>query len=132
MTGSLCVPNVGLGDIQITFNQHDDAEVERAMKMLADMQARGYAILVQLGDGTYARVERIDHRVGRYILTLPDDHLLPPGAEIIDAPVAQKALPPANGLDDGVPLPKKRGRPRKVGIPIARAHATGIARSAGG
>lgn len=116
-TGSLCVPNVGLGDIEVRFNQHDSAEGQKALRMLLDMQQRGYAILVRLDDGSYVRATSIDAERGCYIVQLPD------APEVIAAAMASV-------LDE--PIKKKRGRPRKVSIPIGRAHAVGIARSAGG
>lgn len=115
MTGSLCVPNVGLGDIEIVFNQHNTDERDKAIRMLQDMQQRGYAILVRLDDGSYVRATEIDAERGRYIVQLPEG----------------STHQAAEDLDDGPPLKRKRGRPRK-GIPIHRARATGIARSAGG
>lgn len=111
MTGSLCVPNVGLGDIEVRFNQHDSAERDKALRMLTDMQKRGYAILVRLDDGSYTRAVEIDTARGCYVVQLPDG----------DAQV------------DGVELKPRRGRKARTSrVPIERAHAVGIARSAGG
>lgn len=112
MTGSLSVLNVGAGDIQITFNQHDSGEREKALKMLTDMQTRGYAILVRLDDGTYTRATRVDAETGHYIIQLPDDA----------AHEAAEAIEPA---------PKGR-RGRKARILVEKAQAVGVARSAGG
>lgn len=119
-TGSLSVLNTGIGDIQITFNEHDEAEVAKAIKMLTDMQARGYAVLVQLGDGTYVRAKSIDAARGRYILQLPERQVDLAGPDV-----------------ELVTLKKRRGRPRKdgtvtVSTPVHRSRATGVARSAGG
>lgn len=118
--GSLNVLNVGAGDIALNFNHLDEAEAEKAVRMLKDMQARGYAILVRLDDDTYVRAIDIDASRGRYLIQLPESMPLPAGAEEI------AATDPA--------LKKRRGRPpgRRVSMPIERAHATGIARSAGG
>lgn len=109
MTGSLSVLNVGAGDIEIVFNQHNQDEVDKALRMLNDMQKRGYAILIRLDDGSYTRVTEIDATRGRYIVQLPDGSTL------------------AGSTDE----PKKRGRPRKS-VSVTKAHATGVARSAGG
>jgi hypothetical protein len=112
MTGELCVLNVGAGDIKVVFNEHDEAERAKAIRMLTDMQQRGYAILVELTDGSYTRAEAIDASRGRYVVTVPDDAEVPAHAE---------------------PVPtRRRGRPRKVSIPVERAKAVGVARSAGG
>jgi hypothetical protein len=112
VTGSLSVLNVGAGDIQIVFDRHDSDERDKALRMLKDMQARGYAILVKLADGTHVRAQRIDPNLGRYIVELPGD---------VPAPADAEMLPP-----------RKRGRPRRAAIPVTKAHATGVARSAGG
>lgn len=117
--GSLCVPNVGLGDIEVRFNQHSSEEREKALRMLKDMQQRGYAILVRLEDGSYVRATSVDAERGCYVVQMPE-------AE------PERAPEKSTGLDDGPPLKSKRGRPRKVRIPIERAHAVGVARSAGG
>ncbi|MGE3278045.1 MAG: hypothetical protein AB7O67_23280 [Vicinamibacterales bacterium] len=109
-TGTLSVLNVGAGDIQVSFNQHDAEERQRAVRMLKDMQARGYAILVRLDDGTYTRALEIDEAHGAYVIQTPE-----PAAA---APVAE---PPRRG--------RRRGRTK---VPFEQAKAIGVARSAGG
>lgn len=117
MSGFLNVLNVGAGDIALTFNEMDDAEAQRALKMLTDMAARGYAILVQLKDGSYARAKKVDATRGRYIIQIPAEAPLPEAAE--------EVRPAKRGR-------KAKGRSREVAVPIHKARATGIARSAGG
>lgn len=119
MNGSLSVLNVGAGDISITFNQHDTGERDKALRMLKDMQKRGYAILVRLDDGTYTRALEIDETRGCYVIQEPAE--LPAG----DASPA-----PTGDAPNDAPV-KRRGRHRKS-VPIEKAHATGVARSAGG
>ena len=116
MNGSLSVLNVGAGDISITFNQHDTGERDKALRMLKDMQKRGYAILVRLDDGTYTRALEIDETHGCYVIQEPEELPATPTGE----------APPSDA-----PATKRRGRPRKS-VPIEKAHATGVARSAGG
>ena len=121
MHGSLSVLNVGAGDIEVVFNQHDAGERERAIGMLKDMQARGYAILVRLEDGSYVRAESIDADRGRYIVQVPTD----------------TALQAAGAEDVGEPAPTLKGRRRprrgrRMSVPIEGVHAMGVARSAGG
>lgn len=116
----LSVLNTGVGDIQVTFNQHDTGELEKDIRMLTDMQSRGYAILVQLEDGTYVRATEIDATRGRYIVQLPAADVAKAGPDAIVEPVR-----------------RKRGRPRKsdtvrVSVPVEKTRATGVARSAGG
>lgn len=118
MTGSLSVLNVGAGDIKVVFNKDDNGESKRAIRMLTDMQQRGYLIAVELPDGSYTRAERIDATRGRYVITVPDDVADPPEAEPVASP---KKKPAAKG---------KRGR--KVSVSIRRSRAVGVARSAGG
>lgn len=146
MTGSLSVLNVGAGDIEVIFNQHDSTERDRAIRMLKDMQARGYAILVRLDDGSYVRAKEVDAERGRYIVQLPEGGTHAAAEPIDDAPaieVTAKAPEPgtcACGCGKKVKAGKqwvlghhrrKKGG-RKVAVPVHRAHATGIARSAGG
>ena len=117
MTGELNVLNVGSGDIAICFNQHDTGERAKAIRMLKDMQARGYALLMQLDDGSYTRVVDIDQTRGRYIVQLPEDKVALAGDEV------------------EVEAPRKRGRQKgsvKVSAPIQKRKVTGVARSAGG
>lgn len=79
MTGSLSILNTGAGDIVVTFEDHDDAEVEKAIAMLEDMQKRGYAIMVRLDDGTYTRATAIDRATKSYIVRPPDAERKPRG-----------------------------------------------------
>ena len=112
MTGSLSILNVGAGDIEVRFNEHQPEEVERAIKMLKEMQARGYAILVKQADGSYVRAVEIDATRGCYIVS---------GEVVEPAPATAVGRPPSRG---------RRGR--RVSQPIASSHAVGVARSAGG
>jgi hypothetical protein len=114
MTGSLSVLNTGAGDIVVSFNEHDDAETDRAIAMLLDMQKRGYAILVRQDDGSYARAIAINKETKSYVV-------MPPAVETIDE-AAEPTL-----------TPKRRGLPRKkVEQPVRSRRAVGVARSAGG
>lgn len=136
MTGSLSILNVGAGDITLSFNQHDDAELKRAIEILTAARDRGFAILVKQEDGSYARAVDIDPNRGVYII----------GGKSLPAVKERLALPPIpEGADAGVevydapadvvdaPRPKRRGRPPgRREQPIARSHAVGVARSAGG
>jgi hypothetical protein len=114
MTGSLSVLNVGAGDIEVRFNPHQPEEIARAIKMLRDMQQRGYAILVKQDDGSYARAVEIDEQHACYVISGEPQAPAQPSAE----------TPPATKTKNG-----RRGRRRQ---PIASSHAVGVARSAGG
>lgn len=134
MTGSLSVLNVGAGDIELKFNPHQPDELERALKMLKDMEQRGYAILVREADGSYVRAKGVDAERGVYIisgepqLSLEAKGRLPVTLDAqydVDAPPEPPALPEA-------PPKKRRGRPPNRTAPIATSQATAIGRSAGG
>jgi hypothetical protein len=112
-TGSLSVLNVGAGDIEVRFNPHQPEEMNRALRMLTDMQKRGYAILVKQDDGSYARATAIDASTHCYVIA-GEPETAEQGADLVTGTVA----------------PKKHGRYKKQ--PIATSHAVGVARSAGG
>jgi hypothetical protein len=113
MSGLLTVLNVGACDIEVRFNAHQPEETARAITMLKDMQARGYAILVKQDDGSYVRAVAIDAERAVYVVS---GNPTPP--IVIDATVVE-------------PKKKGRGRRRRT-MPIAGSEAVGVARSAGG
>lgn len=113
-SGSLSVLNTGAGDIVVTFNEHDDAETDRAIAMLLDMQRRGYAILVRQDDGTYERATAINRETKSYVI----GKLLP----------ADESPSPDESPTHAKP---KHGR-RRVEQAVRGRKAVGVARSAGG
>lgn len=118
--GELHVLNTGGGDITVAFNHLDAAERATALRMLKDMQTRGYAILVQMEDGTYTRAIEVDAERGKYVVRVPDEE--------------PATAAPRTGMDDGPALlaKRQRGRPRKQQIDVGKARAVSVARSAGG
>lgn len=135
-TGMLSVLNVGAGDIKVVFNKDNPLETAKAIRMLTDMQRRGYLIAVELPDGSYARATEIDALHARYIITVPDEAVLPAEAErhcacgcgsVIAAGKTWKAGHHRRGKA-GV----KGARSVRVSVPMHRARAIGVARSAGG
>ena len=74
--------NTGGGDIRIEFQEQEGEEgadagtltmsEEKAVKLLTDLQKRGYAILVQMPDGTYARAISIDPETATYRVAVPE------------------------------------------------------------
>lgn len=118
MTGSLSVLNVGAGDIEVRFNKHQPEEVARAITMLKDMQARGYAILVKQDDGSYVRAAAIDETHALYIISGEAPAVVT--AEVVESDTRLAVTPRG-----------KRGRQRRT-QPIASSHAVGVGRSAGG
>lgn len=123
--GSLNALNVGEGDVTLTFDKSKPVERERAAQIVVDMLARGYAILIQVGeqDGepVYQRAKAFDPERCEYL--------------IVGAPDAVGAmLPPPP--ESTVPPARRRGRPRKADVttrvPAERTRAVAVARSAGG
>lgn len=84
--------------------------------------ARGYAIMVQLADGTYTRAVDIDASRGRYILVLPEDvQVEAAGPEAETAP-RRRGRPPGTGRKGrrvSVPRPaesRSRDRAERRGL----------------
>ena len=115
MLGELSVLNVGAGDIRVIFNQEDRGETKKAIRMLTDMQQRGYAIMVELPDRTYARAQTIDGSSGCYVIVVPEDVELPDDASV-----------------ESVTKPQRGRKSKKAKLPIKTSKAVGVARSAGG
>jgi hypothetical protein len=156
--GSLSVLNVGAGDITVNFDPGSPEEVVKGLRMLMDMQKRGYLIAVKLPDGSYVRAVEIDPTAGCYVISLPADAspelLATLRAVVLDEPDAgdlprrrrgrprklrapEGAVVITNAEEPGTVAatdasPRKRGRSRKVRVPIATSEAIGVARSAGG
>src|SRR5213596_1727716 len=99
MSGYLEILNVGAGDIKISFDKDDPAELIRAGRMVRDMLHRGYALLVKEGE-RWTRVREFDESTGEYVIAdfAPEE----PGA-----PEPMRADP--RGL-----APKLRGEPESL------------------
>jgi hypothetical protein len=124
--------------------------------MLRDMLKRGYLVAVQLPDGSYTRAKSVDATTGRYIITVPKALVADPDAPLqtgLDDGVSILPDAPSPVLADaeqhlcacGCGATVKAGktwvrghhhRPRAnkqtVSVPVRRARAIGVARSAGG
>lgn len=109
--GKLDILNCGMGHLEITYKMKDPMEMERAKRIIGDMLKRGYALFVHGKDKALIRVKRFDPKHNTFI--------------IADGPTV-----PA----EAVPMPLVRGRRKEkvVAVPIAKTHATVVARSAGG
>jgi hypothetical protein len=118
VTAQIAILNVGAGDVAVTFNPAIDDEKQRAITMLEDMMRRGYAIMVRLEDGTYARVHEIDETRSSYIIGEHAPAVAPTQETASVAELAEQ--------------PRRRGRRGRRSIPIAGSTTTAIARSAGG
>lgn len=103
---SLSILNVGEGDTKLTFDPEKPEELERTRRIVTDMLAMGYAIMVKDGD-VWRRATGFDSGNCEYL--------------IADVPAVDQSTP--------VPKPKRTYRRR---LPAASARAVGVARSAGG
>lgn len=109
MTGQLDVLNCGEGHLEIRYDQDDPIETERAKRVIQDMLKRGYALFIEGKDKALIRVKKFVPKAGTFIIA--DGPAVPPEAE---------------------PLPTKaRGGRLKV-LPMHKAKATAVGRSAGG
>lgn len=151
MIGELSILNVGVGDVKISFDNGDLADVIRAKRIIADMLRRGYALIVEVerdGEKKYERVQEFDEACGEYIIadftpveSRSDPRPLgpqPPSTEEMEQAVEQiadavKAERYASLCKCGRPA-HHRGAckgPRKR-LSMETTKATGIGRSAGG
>jgi hypothetical protein len=133
MSGTLEILNVGAGDIKISFDHQNCSEAIRAKRIVTDMLRRGYALLVEVEPGKWARATGFDETKGEYLIAdfdpveaaekdMQEAHLI--GSELIRR---DKDGPPSP------PSPKKRGAYRKRGrAPMEKTKTTAVARSAGG
>lgn len=137
MSGVVGILNVGAGDTKLTFDKSNPAECIRSARIVTDMLRRGYALLVETGDGenrAYRRVERFDPERCEYIIADFD----PITAEKADQ--AEKDNAENLGKTEGAAAKEKpaaklalRGHPRKErSIPASSANAVAVARTAGG
>jgi len=115
MPGMLSVLNVGHGDLTLSFDASNQAERNRAKRIVEDMLKRGYAILVKVGeqDGEpiFKRAKAFDPNTCEYIVSG-------------DAPLDAKSAEPRK-------RPAKRSRQVKR-YPATSTPAVSVARSAGG
>lgn len=101
-----CVEVLNAADGHLTVKVgKDPKEHDQAKKVIGDMLKRGYAIFVELEDGTTARVKKFDAKHEEYI--------------VMDVPETV--------------TPKKAKKAKKTKrVPLRKARATGVAPTAGG
>lgn len=127
MPGTIGILSVGAGDIRLTFDPANQAEMIRAARIVKDMLQRGYALLIQIDDGqggkTYARATGFDEKTNEYIIADLD----PVQAEA-DADLKGGEETPA---EEAPARPEKRPR---GGRRVAATTTSGVAvaRTAGG
>lgn len=135
---TLAVLNVGCGDIRLSFDPKDPAEVIRAVRIVTDMLRRGFALLVEVDDGKggkiFTRAKRFDEETSCYIIADFDPLQSSDTDEADHAQAEAQAEEPPTGPVVS-PAPTKRGRPRKVierAVPARDTRAVAVSRSAGG
>lgn len=109
--GTVAVLNVGEGDLKISFNSDDPADVIRAKRIIKDMLRRGYALLIETEDGKHARVHEFDENTCEYIIADFD--------------------PDADDDEPG-PTPKKETQAKKKRVAAKNAKGVAVSRTAGG
>jgi hypothetical protein len=138
--GTLGVLNVGAGDTKLTFDKDNPAECIRSGRIVADMLKRGYALLIEVPDGTggksYTRVKEFREDVCSYIIADFDPIQVAPAGEADHAQNQQdkEAADRPTREAAGEPATKpvvKRG-PKTRSIPASSVPGIAVARSAGG
>lgn len=106
MSGTLDVLSVGKGHLRLTITEGNEEEAENARRIIEDMLARGASIFVEREDGSTRRVKKFDPKRMVYLID--------------DVPEGQK------------PTPAARKKIPKKAVPVSKASATVVGRSAGG
>lgn len=155
MTGTLGILNVGAGDVKVSFDNTNPAEVIRAGRIVKDMLKRGYALLVEVernGKKAFERAQGFDENTMEYIVA-DFDPLQAHDAEMdekVSSLRKERGMPPEESLDDGPSLPKqaydaKTGGPqypegpgktgnrgRRGRLPAKSTRAVAVPRTSGG
>jgi hypothetical protein len=134
--GEVALLNVGDGDTKLSFDPKNPAERIRAARIVADMLKRGYALLIQLPDGSFTRCLEFREDVCEYVIADFD----PITAAANDAQEEQDANQQGQAGEGSAPAAgaqapsKRRGRrpAATVAIPAAGARAVAVAPTAGG
>ena len=136
--GKLEILNVSEGDIKIVFDKNNPAETIRAKRYIKDMLRRGYALLIELEDGTHTRALDFDENKECYIIADFDasyqetsstiDEILLGKSEEKTKEIKNEQIEAADAKE---PTIKKTKQGRKS-IPIQKANAVAVAPSAGG
>lgn len=138
--GTVGILNVGAGDIKVSFDPSNPAERIRAARIVKDMLRRGYALLVDAGDGKYVRAHDFDESCCCYIVADFDPTSAQPETEIAESDTGSTSNGTENSKAetdhqeaDGAPAAqRKRGRPRLKKLAAESTHAVAVARTAGG
>jgi hypothetical protein len=133
MSGTLGILNVGAGDTKLSFDPKNPVECIRAARIVKDMVRRGYALLVDAGDGRYQRVREFDDSKYEYIIADFD----PVTADEHDRGEHGKdkfseAAAGTAAEDNAKPQKRKPGRPRFKRVSAAKTRGVAVARTSGG
>lgn len=113
--GLIGILNVGAGDTKLSFDPSKPAEVKRASRIVGEMLAQWYAILVQAGEENgeplYRRAKGFDPKTCEYI--------------IVGAPEENHEEAPSKAAKGRQTLKERR-------IPARSTNAIAVARTAGG
>lgn len=129
--GSIGILNVGAGDTKLTFDKNNPAECIRAARIVKDMLRRGYALLVDTGEGKYQRV--IDFREDAYEYIIADFDPVTAAKADKEHEDEQSSQTEEPAQADAAAPTKRRGRPPKTrAIPATGAKGIAVARTSGG
>lgn len=131
MKGEVGILNVGAGDVKLSFDPSNPAEMIRASRIVKDMIRRGYALLVGVKkegqeELVYQRVLDFEEGTCEYIVADFD----PLAAQAVDQNEAQETH--VEGTGEPVEVHARGRKPNKRKIKATDAHAVAVPRSAGG
>lgn len=146
MTGTVNILNVGEGDIKLSFDKANPAEVIRASRIVTDMLKRGYALLVAVppapgnddgGKPVYIRAHGFDQNTNEYIIADFDPSVAQETNTDEEDNQENEASSSSSqeATEDNIPARKPRGRPPKVTTTRVLASTTSaiaVPRTAGG
>lgn len=127
--GALSILNVFEGDVEITFDKTDPAEVIRASRIIKDCIRRGYALLIEV-DGAYQRAIDFDEKVGEYIIA-DFDPSCRPKTEGENEENERESSEEEAETETPPKIRSQRGRPRRS-VAMESTKAVAVAPSAGG
>ena len=136
--GTVGILNVGAGDIKLTFDKTNPAEVIRSSRIVADMLRRGFALLVEVDDGkggkVFTRAKKFNAETAEYIIADFDPTVAVEEDKEGHAQAEAKAADTTVETISPPEAPKRRGRPptRERAIPADSTRAIAVSRSAGG
>jgi hypothetical protein len=145
MTGTVNILNVGEGDIKLSFDKANPAEVIRASRIVTDMLKRGYALLVavpptpgnEFAKPVYTRVHGFDQNTNEYIIADFDPSVAQETNTDEETNQEDEALSSSSqeATEGATPARKSRRRPPKVTttrIAASTTSAIAVPRTAGG